>query len=91
MQRLAREELVSETSDDESGEPVPYEPGLQVELAEHGPAAMREYGQIVVRGTSEPRRYNSALWYAYAHDLAWENRPDLDCVILTWHEGKEPA
>ncbi len=90
LQRLAAEQDAELVGDTEPADDVPYEPGLQAELAEHGPQAMRDFNQIVVRGTTDPKRYNSALWYAYAHDLAWENRPDLDCVILTWHEGKEP-
>ena len=69
---------------------VPYDPGLQVDLEEFGPDAMQEYGQIVVRDTQREERFNSAVWYAHAHDLAWTNRPDLGCVIITWHEGKEP-
>jgi len=87
--RLAREDALLDAIDDDP-EDVPYEPGLQQELADHGPAALREFNQIVVRGTSERKRYNSALWFAHAHDLKWVNRPDLDCVILTWQDGQEP-
>ncbi len=89
LKRIAAEDALHDALDDDP-EDVPYEPGLQAELAEHGPAALKEFNQIVVRGTSERKRYNSALWFAYANDLKWINRPDLDCVILTWQDGKEP-
>ncbi len=89
LKRLADQDALADAIDDDP-EDVPYEPGLQQELAEHGPVALREHGSITVKGTTERKRYNTALWFAYAHDLKWINRPDLDCVILTWHDGQEP-
>ncbi len=90
LRRLADQAALEEALDMGEPDDVPYEPGLQAELAEHGPDALRDYNQIVVRGTSERKRFNTALWFAHAHDLKWVNRPDLDCVILTWQDGQEP-
>ena len=48
---------------------VPYDAALQVELEEYGPEALEEYGKIVVRGVSDPARYNAGLHYALSYDL----------------------
>ena len=63
--------------------PVPYDAGLIAQLEEHGPEALRMYGQIFVRTDGEPGKYNAALWYAMAHDLHPEHRPDLAAVVIT--------
>lgn len=60
---------------------VPYDAGLQAELLEYGPAALEEYGVIVVRDVSAPERYNSAVWYAIGHDLAYQLKDG--CVVIT--------
>ena len=60
---------------------IPYDPGLQADLLEHGPVALKEYGMIVVRQVAEPARYNSAVWYALGHDLKYELRDG--CVVIT--------
>lgn len=84
--RLAAEQSPTETdapAEEASVNPVPYDAGLLSELETHGPDALKEYGMIVVRGTGDTARFNSALWYALAHDLVYEHRADADCVIIT--------
>lgn len=84
MKRLAAADTLPVETDaplSTEANPVPYDPGLQQDLLELGPEAMREYGMIVVRDVKEPARYNSAVWYALGHDLAYELRDG--CVIIT--------
>lgn len=78
--RLLVQGLPEETDAPEDVGPA-YDPGLLVELEEHGPDALEEYGQIVVRGVGDAARYNAALWYALAYDLAYEHRGDV--VVIT--------
>lgn len=65
--------------------PVPYDPGLQQDLLDYGPDALKEFGVIVVRDVQRPERYNSALWYALGHDLNYELREG--CVYITNPKG----
>ena len=68
-------EAESLPQDELSGEAPPavaYDAGLIAELEEHGPAALKEYGKITVRNTSQPERYAAALWYALKHGLHYE-------------------
>ena len=69
--------------------PVAYDPGLQQQLEELGPEALREFGQIIVRDTHDSARYNSAVWYALAYDLAYEHRMETagDYVRIYDPEG----
>lgn len=62
---------------------VPYDPGLQQDLIDHGPEALREYGMIVVRDVQRPERYNAAVWYALSQEpiLHYELRDN--CVVIT--------
>ena len=57
-----------------------YDAGLIIELQEHGPDALKEFGQIVVRDTGNEARYNSSVWFALSLDLEWENKGD--CVVI---------
>ena len=59
----------------------PYDAGLQVELLEYGPEALREFGMIVVRNVGNEARYKASIWEALAHDLVYENRGDV--MIIT--------
>lgn len=59
----------------------PYDTELQADLLEHGPAALQEWGQIVVRGIEDEARFNSGCWYALAHYLDYESRDG--CLIIT--------
>jgi hypothetical protein len=83
MRRLAAADSLPVETDapPEDANPVPYDPGLQAELLEHGPEALQEYGMIVVRDVQRSERYNSAVWYALGHDLAYELKDG--CVIIT--------
>ena len=81
MLRLAAADgLPVETDAPEETAGVVYDVALQAQLLEHGPEALQEYGMIVVREVGEPARYNSAVWYALAHDLAYELREG--CVVI---------
>lgn len=85
LRRLAAEESPTESdapeADASSG--VPYDPGLQQDLIDYGPDALKTYGQIIVRDVQRPERYNSAVWYALSQDpiLHYELRDG--CVIIT--------
>jgi hypothetical protein len=81
--RLAAADTAPVTTDapDDVDNPVPYDPGLQADLLEHGPAALAEFGMIVVRDVRPEARYNSAVWYALAHDLEFELRDGV--VVIT--------
>lgn len=89
MIRVAEaERLPVETDAPEEGGSVPYDAGLQADLLEYGPDALREYGMIVVRGVADPARYNSSIWYALGHDLKYELKGDT--VVITdpiYNEG----
>lgn len=78
--RLLSQNLPEETDAPEDVGPA-YEPGLLVELEEHAADALEEYGQIVVRDVADAARYNTAVWFALAHDLAYEHRGDV--VVIT--------
>lgn len=67
--------------------PVPYDAGLIQQLEEHGPDALQRFGMIVVRYDGNEAKYNSALWYAMAHDLHPEHRPELQSVVITDPKG----
>jgi len=58
-----------------------YDAGLLADLDEHGPDALQEWGMIVVRDIAREDRYNAAVWWALAHDLAYENKGDS--VVIT--------
>ncbi len=78
---LARDEgLPVEDDAPMDGGPA-YDAGLIVELQEHGPDALKEFGQIVVRDTDLEARFNAAVWYALSLDLEYENKGE--CVIIT--------
>ncbi len=85
LRRLAEAEALPVESEapEAQDSAVPYDPGLQAELTEHGPEALREFGMIVVRDVGREERYNSAVWYALAQDppLRYELRDG--CVIIT--------
>lgn len=98
LHRLAEAEALPVTSDAPPGEEatpnvvneaIPYDAGLQQDLIEHGPDALKEWGQIVVRGVRDPARYNSAVWFALAQDppLQYEHVPDRDVVIIRFKEA----
>ena len=76
MMRLAAAETLPVETDapDEGSAGIPYDAGLQQQLEEHGPEALRDYGVIVVRDVAAEARYNSAVWYALGHDLRYELR-----------------
>ena len=59
----------------------PYDAGLQVELEDFGPEALREWGQIVVRDVDNEARFNSGVWYALKMGLNFEQKNG--CLILT--------
>ena len=81
LQMIAQaDEMPVESDAPQDGGPQ-YDAGLIIELQEHGPDALKEYGQIVVRGTSLEAKYNSAVWYALSLDLHFENKGD--CVVIT--------
>lgn len=87
VRRLAAADALPVVSDaPEDTDTVPYDPGLQQELLDLGPEAMREYGMIVVRNVAVAERYNTAVWYALGHDLHYELRDG--CVVIT-DPGKE--
>ncbi len=84
MRRLAADaDAPTVTDAPEDVDAVPYDIGLQQELTEFGPDALKQYGQIVVRNVADRARYNSAVWYALAQDpiLSYELREG--CVIIT--------
>jgi hypothetical protein len=84
MRRLAladNDPVETDAPEAAAANPVPYDPGLQADLLEHGPAALKEFGMIVVRDVQRPERYNSAVWYALGLDLAYELRDG--CVVIT--------
>lgn len=85
VRRLAAADSLPVESDapEEATNPVPYDAGLQQELSVYGPEALKEHGQIVVRGVADPARYNAAVWYALAQEppLLYELRDG--CVIIT--------
>ena len=84
MRRLAAADgLPVETDAPLDEDPIPYDVGLQAELQEHGPAALREFGVICVRKVADRARYNTAVWYALAQEppLAYELRDG--CVWIT--------
>lgn len=82
QRRIAQADVLPVASDaPEDPDPVPYDPGLQAELLEHGPEALKEYGVIVVRDVAARERYNSAVWYALGHDLVYELRDG--CVLIS--------
>lgn len=66
MRRVAEAAALPVASDEPetSSSGVPYDAGLQQDLLDHGPEALKEYGVIVVRDVADEARYNSAVWYA---------------------------
>ena len=76
-----------ETDAPEHGGEIPYDPGLQAELLEHGPEALQEYGMIVVRDVRRTERYNAAVWFALAQEppLHYELRDG--CIVITDPNG----
>ena len=81
LQMLAQADEMPVESDAPLDGGPQYDAGLIIDLQEHGPDALKEYGQIVVRGTSLEAKYNSAVWYALSLDLHFENKGD--CVVIT--------
>ena len=75
------EDLPADELGDGPPSTVAYDPGLQAELEEHGPAALKEYGRITVRGCEPAERHAAAVWYALKYGLAWEAAPDGVIVI----------
>lgn len=69
----------SDAPDENSG--APYDAGLQVELLEHGPDALQEFGMICVRKCGDEARYNSAVWFALGNNLEYELKGDV--VVIT--------
>ena len=59
---------------------TPYDAGLQADLEEHGPEALKEWGKIVVRNILPEPRWNSALWYAMKYGLVHDRVGD-DLVL----------
>ena len=78
------EDLPADELGDPSATPstVVYDPGLQAELEEHGPAALQEYGKITVRGAEDATRHSTAVWYALKWGLEYQTLPG-GVVILT--------
>ena len=64
---------------------IAYDVGLQADLEEHGPAALKEYGRITVRDVLPEERWNSALWYAMKWGLTHDRAGDD--MILTDPQG----
>ena len=63
---------------------VAYDRELQAQLLEHGPETLRQYGMIVVRGVSDPARYNAGVWLALAQQpepLPYELKDG--CLVIT--------
>ncbi len=84
MRRLAAADTIPvETDAPEQDNAVPYDPGLQQELVEHGPEALREYGMIVVRDVGRPERYNSAVWFALAQEPPLHYELKDNVVVIT--------
>lgn len=84
MIRLAEADgLPVESDAPEDVSTIPYDPGLQADLLEHGPQALKEYGMIVVRDVRRPERYNSAVWYALAQEPILHYELKDGCVIIT--------
>ncbi len=84
IRRLAAAEAIPvETDAPEQDSAVPYDPGLQADLLEHGPEALREYGMIVVRDVQRPERYNSAVWFALAQDPPLHYELKENVVVIT--------
>lgn len=82
--RLAEADTMAvETDAPDPGGGIPYDAGLQADLLEHGPQALKDYGMIVVRNVADSSRYNAAVWYALAQEpiLHYELRDG--CVIIT--------
>lgn len=94
LQRLAEAERFAVETDAPEPTPggeIPYDTNLQVELLEWGPETLKTYGAICVRGASDPKRYNTAVWYAlggYAQPGEVVTRPlsyelKNGCVYIT--------
>lgn len=83
--RLAQAEALPVESDapEANTNTVSYDPGLQQDLLEHGPEALREFGMIVVRNVADPARYNTAVWYALSHEPILHYELREGCVIIT--------
>ena len=82
LRLVANEEAMPvETDAPEQGSEIAYDAGLQVELLEHGPDALQEFGMIVVRGCGDEARYNSAVWFALGQGLVYELKDS--CVVIT--------
>lgn len=78
----AADELPSVTDAPEDADStVAYDVGLQADLEEHGPDALKEWGRITVRDVAPAERWNSALWYA----MKWGLNHDRvgDDLVLT--------
>ncbi len=75
------DELAVETDAPEQAAGVPYDVGLQADLEEHGPAALKEWGRIVVRDCAGEERTNSVLWYAAKWGLNHDRNGDV--LVLT--------
>ena len=82
LRLIAHDETMPvETDAPEQGSEIAYDAGLQVELLEHGPDALQEFGMIVVRGCRDEARYNSAVWFALGQGLVYELKDS--CVVIT--------
>lgn len=57
------DEIAVETDAPEQLTAIPYDVGLQADLEEFGPDALKQWGKIVVRNILPEERWNSALWY----------------------------
>lgn len=75
-------EATDAPAEDAAGGPE-YDAGLIVQLEEWGPDALKRWGMIVVRTDGSVAKHNSAMWYAMAHELRPEHRPDIQSVVIT--------
>jgi len=90
LHRLAEaDEIPVESDAPESPGELPYDAALQADLIQHGPAALAEYGRMVVRGIDDPARFNSACWFALSYEppLKWEH----DTRDMTIYAPEEAA
>ena len=81
LRLLAQADELPVETDAPEQTPVVYDVGLQADLEEHGPDALKEFGRITVRNILPQERWNSALWYAMKWGLTHDRVGDD--VILT--------
>lgn len=81
LRLLAQADALPVETDAPEETAIRYDVGLQAELEEHGPDALKQYGTITVRDITSEERWNSALWYAMKWGLTHDRVGDD--LILT--------